>query len=109
MGNDGADTFTWLPANENQPLADMVTNISVIEKGPLAVELRVVSKAKGCRNISRSVRLLANQPWAEITNVVYKLPLTEKDGIHFGFNFNIPGSKTRVDIPWGIMEVEKDQ
>ena len=38
-----------------------------------------------------------------------KLPLTEKDGIHFGFNFNIPGSKTRVDIPWGIMEVEKDQ
>ena len=40
VGNDGADTFTWLPANENQPLADMVTNISVIEKGPLAVELR---------------------------------------------------------------------
>ena len=35
--------------------------------------------------------------------------MTEKDGIHFGFNFNIPGSKTRVDIPWGIMEVEKDQ
>ena len=41
--------------------------------------------------------------------MVDKLPLTEKDGIHFGFNFNIPDSKTRVDIPWGIMEVEKDQ
>jgi alpha-mannosidase len=33
----------------------------------------------------------------------------EKDGIHFGFAFNLPDSKTRVDIPWGIMEVEKDQ
>ena len=33
----------------------------------------------------------------------------EKDGIHFGFAFNLPDSKTRVDIPWGVMEVEKDQ
>lgn len=56
---------------------------------------------------SRSVRLLANQPWAEITNVVDKLPLTEKDGIHFGFNFNIPGSKTRVDIPWELWKWKK--
>lgn len=45
----------------------------------------------------------------EITNVVDKLPLVEKDGIHFGFAFNIADSKTRVDIPWGVMEVEKDQ
>lgn len=38
-----------------------------------------------------------------------KLPLKAKDGIHFGFAFNIPDSKTRVDIPWGVMEVDKDQ
>lgn len=107
--NEGANTFAWLPANENRPLADTVTSITVTEKGPLAVEICITSQAKGCRSISRSIRLLADQPWAEITNVVDKLPLTEKDGIHFGFDFNIPDSKTRVDIPWGIMEVEKDQ
>lgn len=107
--NGGLNTFSWLPANENRPEADTVISVSVIEKGPLAVELRITSKARGCRSVSRSVRLLANQPWVEITNVVDKLPLVEKDGIHFGFSFNIPDSKTRVDIPWGVMEVEKDQ
>ena len=106
---EGANTFSWLPANVDAPQADTVLSVSVVEEGPLAVELRVVSKATGCRSVSRSVRLLAGQPWVEISNVVDKLPLVEKDGIHFGFAFNLPDSKTRVDIPWGVMEVEKDQ
>ena len=35
--------------------------------------------------------------------------MVAKDGIHFGFGFNIPQGRTRVDIPWGVMEIEKDQ
>lgn len=105
----GANSFSWLPANVDAPQADTVLSVSVIEEGPLAVELCVTSKATGCRSVSRSVRLLAGQPWVEISNIVDKLPLVEKDGIHFGFAFNLPDSKTRVDIPWGVMEVEKDQ
>lgn len=107
--NRGANTFSWLPANVDAPQADTVESVSVVEEGPLAVELRITSKATGCRSVSRSVRLQAGQPWVEISNIVDKLPLVEKDGIHFGFDFNLPGSKTRVDIPWGVMEVEKDQ
>lgn len=105
----GANSFSWLPANVDAPEADQVTDISVTENGPAAVELRVRSKARGCRSLSRSIRVVQGQPWVEITNTVDKLPLLDKDGIHFGFGFNVPGSKTRVDIPWGIMEVEKDQ
>ena len=41
--------------------------------------------------------------------MVDKLPLTAKDGIHFGFNFNLPGAQTRIDIPWGVMRPELDQ
>ena len=52
---------------------------------------------------------VAGQPWVEISNVVDKLPLVAKDGIHFGFGFDIPQGRTRVDIPWGVMEMEKDQ
>ncbi len=33
----------------------------------------------------------------------------EKEGIHFGFAFDIPRGKVRVNIPWGVMELEKDQ
>lgn len=105
---DGANRFSWLPANVDAPQADTVETVTVVEEGPLAVELCVTSKAAGCRGVSRSVRLLAGQPWVEISNTVDKLPLVAKDGIHFGFGFNLPGATTRVDIPWGVMEVEKD-
>ena len=105
----GANSFAWLPANKDMPQADTVQAISIVENGPLAVEIRIDSKARGCRKISRSVRLTAGSPYVEITNVVDKLPYLEKDGIHFGFGFRIPQAHTRVDIPWGVMEVEKDQ
>ncbi|MBK6284732.1 MAG: glycosyl hydrolase [Draconibacterium sp.] len=107
--NGGLNAFRWLRANVDNPKADSSIVITTIESGPLVVELCVSSKAVGCRSVSRSVRLVQGQPWVEITNVVDKLPLIEKDGVHFGFGFNIPKGKTRVDIPWGVMEMEKDQ
>jgi alpha-mannosidase len=107
--NGGLNAFRWIPANIDAPKADSNVVISVVESGPLVVEMNVKSKGIGCRSISRSVRLVARQPWVEISNIVDKLPLKPKDGIHFGFGFDIPDGKTRVDIPWGVMEVEKDQ
>ena len=38
-----------------------------------------------------------------------KKAIKEKEGIHFGFGFNIPDPVTHADIPWGIIELEKDQ
>ena len=107
--NGGLNAFRWLPANRDEPKADTDIAITPVESGPVVVELRVTSKATGCRAVTRSVRLVAGQPWVEISNVVDKLPLVEKDGIHFGFGFDIPQGRTRVDIPWGVMEMEKDQ
>lgn len=107
--NGGLNAFRWLPGNVDAPKADTDILIKITENGPLVAELTVTSKGEGCRSVSRSVRLINNAKWVEINNVVDKLPLMEKDGIHFGFGFDVPQSKTRVDIPWGIMEVEKDQ
>jgi alpha-mannosidase len=107
--NGGLNAFRWLRANIDAAKADSAIAITTTESGPLVVELRVSSKATGCRSVSRSVRLVQGQPWVEISNVVDKLPLVEKDGIHFGFGFDIPQGITRVDIPWGVMEMEKDQ
>lgn len=105
----GANSCSWLPANENKPEADKVQAVTVTEQGGLVVELKVESTMKGCRSVTRTIRLVAGQPWVETTNVVDKLPLLDKDGIHFGFGFNVPQGVTKVDIPWGVMEMEKDQ
>lgn len=107
--NGGLNAFRWMPGDSDNALADSSITISTVESGPLVVELQVNSKAPGCRKISRSVRLIKSQPWIEISNVVDKLPLVEKDGIHFGFGFDIPQGTTRVDIPWGVMRLEDDQ
>lgn len=107
--NGGLNAFRWLPTNGDEPKADTDILIKITENGPLVAELTITSKGEGCRSVSRSVRLINNAKWVEINNVVDKLPLMEKDGIHFGFGFDVPQSKTRVDIPWGIIEVEKDQ
>jgi hypothetical protein len=57
----------------------------------------------------RRIRLIHGQSWCEFSNTVDKLPLLEKDGIHFGYHFELPESKVRVDIPWGVMQLEEDQ
>jgi len=105
----GLNAFRWMPGDSDNARPDGDISIETVESGPLVVELRVRSKAPGCRALARSVRLLGGQPWVEISDVVDKLPLLPKDGVHFGFAFDIPEGRTRVDIPWGVMEVEKDQ
>lgn len=108
--NGGLNAFRWQPARgTGDARPDTVISISIKESGPLVGEVQVLSRAPGCRSVTRSVRLICGEPWVEITNVVDKLPLLAKDGVHFGFGFNIPDGKTRVDIPWGVMQLEKDQ
>jgi alpha-mannosidase len=108
--NGGLNAFRWQPARGiGNAQADTVCSIILKESGPLLGEVQVASKAPGCRSLTRSVRLVYGQPCVEITNVVDKLPLLAKDGIHFGFGFNVPRARTRVDIPWGVIELEKDQ
>ena len=106
--NGGLNAFRWMSGESDNARADSAITISTIESGPLVVELRVDSKATGCRAVSRSVRLVQGQPFVEISNRVDKLPLVAKDGIHFGFGFDLPQATTRMDIPWGIVRVEDD-
>jgi hypothetical protein len=107
--NGGLNAFRWLSGDSDEGKADTDIAISTAESGPLIVELRVSSKATGCRSVARSVRLVLGQPWVDISNIVDKLPLVAKDGIHFGFGFDIPNATTRVDIPWGVVRVEEGQ
>ncbi len=105
----GLNAFRWMPGDSDNAQADAGVTIAAVESGPLVVELRVSSRATGCRAVTRSVRLVRGQQWVELSDVVDKLPLVPKDGVHFGFGFDIPQATTRMDIPWGVVEVEKDQ
>jgi alpha-mannosidase len=83
--------------------------IGITENGPLVASIVIESDAEGCKYLTREITLVAGQSHLEIKNVIDKKSILAKEGIHFGFGFNIPEPITRVDIPWGIMELEKDQ
>ena len=88
-----------------------VTDVSVRikEQGPLIASLLITSKAPGCNWLTREVRLISNQPVVTFINTIDKLPIRKKEGIHYGFAFNIPTGHMQMDIPWGIMTPEFDQ
>lgn len=88
---------------------DMNIKISVKEDGPLLATLTVLSEAEGCNSLNREVTLIAGKPHIELCNIVDKIAITNKEGIHFGFAFDVPNPTTKVDVPWGVMELEKDQ
>ena len=83
--------------------------IFVKDDGPLVASLQVESKAEGCDLLTREIRLIAGQPHVDIVNTLHKIPTLNKEGVHFGFAFNVVDPRTRMDIPWGIVEVEKEQ
>lgn len=83
--------------------------LKVKEKGPLVTSILVKSKAAGCNWLTREVKVVFDQPWVDLTNSFDKISTRVKEGIHFGFAFNVPDGTTRMDIPWGIMIPEFDQ
>jgi len=85
------------------------SKLTIKENGPLLSSILVESDAQGCNSLTREVAIVAGEPRVEITNIVDKKAILKKEGVHIGFAFNIEEPVTRADIPWGIMEVEKDQ
>lgn len=105
----GANNCAWLPANVDAPRPDSVLAVGFSENGPLLTAVTITSVMEGCRSVTRTVTIVDGLPWLTMDNEVDKLPLEAKDGIHFGFPFNIANPRCRVDIPWGVMEMERDQ
>jgi alpha-mannosidase len=83
--------------------------ISVKEQGPLVASLLIESDAPGCRRLSREVRVVDGLDYVEIVNTVDKLAVRAKEGIHFGYGFNVPDGTMRMDVGWAAVRPEVDQ
>jgi alpha-mannosidase len=105
------NSYRYLHGDDSPDKATGTKNvkITITENGPLLATVHIESDAEGCNGLSRDISLTKGQAFVEIKNIIDKQAILKKEGIHFGFGFNIPDPVTRVDIPWGIMELEKDQ
>jgi len=66
-------------ADKAQP--DKHVKLTVTENGPLVAIIKVSSDAPGCNWLTREVRLVAGQPWVDITNTFDKISTLTKVSI----------------------------
>jgi hypothetical protein len=109
--NGALNSYRYLYGDNDPQTAIGPKDVKMIikENGPVLATIEVTSKAEGCNSLSREISIIAGAPYLEIANLVDKKAVLKKEGVHFGFAFNIPDPKTHVDIPWGVMQLEKDQ
>ena len=105
------NSYRYLKADDNpeKAFAPKDVKISVKENGPLLATILVKSQAEGCKSLTSEITIYDGQENIDFKNVIDKIAILEKEGVHFGFAFDIDSPTVVADIPWGIMEVEKDQ
>lgn len=105
------NSYRYLVGSDSASKAAKPTDIKlkIKEDGPLVSSIIVESQAEGVNWLTREVKVVAGQPWVEMTNSFDKISTRTKEGIHFGFAFNVPEGSIRIDIPWGVMIPEYDQ
>jgi alpha-mannosidase len=83
--------------------------IRVMDSGPLVATLRIESDAPGCVKLTRDVRVVDGLDWVELVDAVDRQSVREKDGVHFGFGFNVPQGKIHMETPWAVVRPNLDQ
>jgi alpha-mannosidase len=83
--------------------------IEVVERGPLFGKVRITSEAPGTKSLLQEISLVHGSPRVDICNIIDKLQVRKKEGVHVAFPFNVPGGAWRMDGSWGIVRPELDQ
>jgi hypothetical protein len=102
--------YVYLPgSNRADAKRSGPAKIRVKEAGPLVASLEAESAAPGCNKLLRTVRLVEGLDRIEIQNVVDKQAVRTVEGVHFRFDFLVPNCRVHMNIPWAVIEPEKDQ
>ena len=102
--------YFYLPGSDLKGLQrNGLPRIRVKEKGPLVASLLIESDAPGCKGLLREVRVIDGLDRVELINTIDKLPIRAKEGVHFGYGFNVPDGVVRLDVGWAVVRPELDQ
>ncbi len=113
-GNSGLNDFLYITGrdaakNRERIATDAQVEIVKEDAPDSTVCFRIESAAPHCPTLIRYVLLYDDCDIIALTSVMSKEMVRKPEGVFFGFPFNIPGGKWRVDTPWAMVEVEKDQ
>lgn len=96
-------------ADKNRQTIQGGVKITVEDKGPVVGTIRIESDAPGCERLVRRVRIVDGLDYVELINDVKKARERKPEGVYFGFPFKVKDAQARIDTPWAVVRVEKDQ
>ncbi|HTQ09233.1 MAG TPA: polysaccharide lyase family protein, partial [Fimbriimonadaceae bacterium] len=104
------DQYLYLPGADLRNLKQAtVKKVEVIEPGPLVARIRITSDAPGAHSLTQDIQVVAGLDRVDFTNVVDKIAIRDKEAVHFGFPFAVPGGQLRIQDSWAIVRPDLDQ
>jgi hypothetical protein len=105
----GLNTYYYVPGRDPRAaLGVKNVRLEVRERGPLTAVIRAVSDAPGCASLIREYRLTAGSERLEITDILDKTKVRDKESVHIAFPFRVPEGVLRLDLGWAWSRPETD-
>jgi hypothetical protein len=106
----GLNAYYYVPGKDPRTaLGVKNVRIDVRERGPLTAVLRVTSDAAGCASLVREYRITSGSNRLEITDMLDKTRVRDKEAVHIAFPFLVPDGVLRLDLGWAWARPEADQ
>lgn len=105
----GLNSYHYVPGLDPQAaVGPEPGRVSIGESGPLVASIVVESEAPGCKSLRREYRLTAGSSRLWLIDRLDKTRVREKEAVHIGFPFRVPGATLRFDLGWGWIDPIKD-
>jgi len=106
----GLNQYLYVPGRDpGTALTDLLTDVSVKERGPLVASLLIESSPSGTNGFRREIRLVKGLDRVDIIDTIDKKKVREKESVHLGFPFLVPHGTIRMDNGWEFIRPEIDQ
>ncbi|MDR1271085.1 MAG: hypothetical protein LBK82_16345 [Planctomycetaceae bacterium] len=110
-GNTGLNDYLYIigrDATKNRERYAQGVNVTARVVNGVA-SINVESLVPNCQFLQQRVVITSDSPVVYIDNTMKKKMERQPEGTFFGFPFNIPNGVWRIDTPWAMVQVEKDQ
>ncbi len=106
----GINSYFYVPgANPKNAQPGGPAQVTFPDRGAVLVSVLAEGQAPGCNKLTREARIIHALNRVDLINTLDKQPIRRKEGVHFGFAFNVPNGVMRMDIPFAVVRPELDQ
>ena len=107
---DGLNDYLYTERIAKNPRgAGAVKEIRVLEDGPVAATLQIVSEAPGCDALTREVTLWRGLDKVGIRNILDKQDIRSFENVRFVFPFHFPHPDISMDLAMSEVHPEREQ